>query len=184
MQQLLHHAAQGEFDFLGGGSAAVPGPDLFHFGVQDVHRVAAQGDDRRVHGAGLALLLEGAGRAGHNAAGLRQRLGLFLGCGEPDGLEREEFDAVEVADRRVEVVGQGEVDRDERLGGVRPDPGEVGRFDPAVGSAAADHDIGRGDGLRKRVLIQGGAAAGGDETGGAAGGGIDADIGAAAFAQQ
>ena len=88
VEKLLHHAAQGEFDFLGGGRAAVPGPDLFHFRVQDVHGVAAQGHDRRVHGPGLALLLKGAGRAGHDAAGLCQRLGLFLRCRQPDGFQR------------------------------------------------------------------------------------------------
>ena len=133
---------------------------------------------------GLALLLEGAGRPGHDAAGLFERLGLFLRCGQPDRFQREQFDAVEVADRGVEVMGQSEVDRDQRLGRVRPDPGEFVRFDPAVGAAAADHDVGGGNCARKRVLVQCRAAPGGDEAGGAAGGGIDRDIGAAAFAQQ
>ena len=184
VQQLLDHPAQGEFDFLGRSGAAVPGTDLFHFGVEDVHGVAAQGDDRRVHRARLAILFKGAGRTLHNAARLRQRLGLFLRRGQPDGLERQQLDAVELADGGVEVVGEGQVDRDQRLGRGRPHPGQLRGFDARIRAAAADHDVRSGDGDGKRLLVQRGAAAGCDESGGAAGGGKNGDVGAAAFAQQ
>ena len=115
MQQLLDHAAQGELDFFGRGGAAVPGPDLFHFRVQDVHGVPAQGDDRRVHGAGFAFLLKRGGGPGDDVARLLQRLGLFLRRGQADGLQGEELHAVELADGGIEVVREGEVDGDQRL---------------------------------------------------------------------
>jgi hypothetical protein len=78
--------------------------------------VAAKRNDRGIHGAGLPFLFESLGGAGHNAAGLVEGLGLFLrGC-QPDGFQREQLNAVELANFRVKVMRQGKVDGDQRLG--------------------------------------------------------------------
>jgi hypothetical protein len=120
VQQLLDHAAEGEFHFLGSRGAAMPGPNLFHFSVQDVHGVAAQGNDGGIHGPGLPLLLEGLGGAVHNAAGLGKRFRLFLRRGETHRFHGEEFNTVQFTHSGIEVMSEGKIDRDKRLPGIGP----------------------------------------------------------------
>ena len=100
----MHDAGwTGEFDFLGRGGAAVTGPHLLHLRIQHIHGVAAERHDGRVHRPCLALLLKSLRGAGHDAAGLGQGFGLFLGSGQSDGFQREELDAVECGEALTRV---------------------------------------------------------------------------------
>jgi hypothetical protein len=184
VQELPDHAPQCELDLLRSGRAAVLGADPLHLGVEDRLRVPAQCHDRRVHGAGGLLFLEGPRGAAYEVGGLRERVGLLLGGRGADGLEGDEFDVVEGPDGGVEVVAQGEVDDDERAVAPGADPFDVRGVDPGVAAAAADDDVGAAHGARQVRRGDGGAAAGGDEALGASGGGEDGDVRAAALLQR
>ena len=54
---------------------------------------------------------------------------------------REQLDAFQFADGGVEVVGEGEVDGDQGLRGIRADLAQFIGFHPGVRAAAADHDV-------------------------------------------
>lgn len=184
MEHAPDHVPEGAVDVFSRGAPGVLLADPLHFAPEDLMEVLAQGNDGGIRGAGRLLFLEVACRLPDQGAAEAQRLGIRRGSSEVDRFQCNEVHTRQLRHVRVEIMAGSEVYDGEGTGRIRTPPGKGGSIDAGPCAAAANDQVGSGNGCRQLLGGERAASPGRHEGLRAAGVGKDGNSGAFSVSEQ